>query len=307
MNYQKIYDDICKRGQERILPEGTYVEKHHIVPKCLGGGNEKSNITPLTAREHFLVHYILTRIYPNNSKIWNACFKMCHSGNGQKRFIPNSRLYEFIKIELNKLTKGKTYEELYGIEKAKELKEKISKKLVGKIVSEETKQRMCIAQQGIDRLGKKIHSEEQKEKWSRERSGEGSFFFGKKLSPESIRKRTESRDYTVSDQTKELLKLRKKEFFDSEKGDEYRKNYSIRFSGENGSFFGKSHPKETLERMAENNPRRKPCCIETVHFMSAPDASRKLNIPVHQIRRRCESDKEEWKDWNYIENPNKGK
>ena len=44
MNYQKIYDDICKRGQERQLPKDVYTEKHHIVPKCLGGGNEKSKI-----------------------------------------------------------------------------------------------------------------------------------------------------------------------------------------------------------------------------------------------------------------------
>lgn len=104
MNYQKIYDDICKRGQERQLPKEVYTEKHHIVPKCLGGGNEKSNLTILTAREHFLVHYILTRIYPNNSKIWNACFKMCSQSSNQKRFVPDSKLYESIKIQWNKLT-----------------------------------------------------------------------------------------------------------------------------------------------------------------------------------------------------------
>jgi hypothetical protein len=53
MNYEKIYDCIIKRAKTRKL-EG-YVEKHHIIPKCMGGSNEKQNIVELTAREHFYV------------------------------------------------------------------------------------------------------------------------------------------------------------------------------------------------------------------------------------------------------------
>ncbi len=300
MNYQKIYDDICKRGQERILPEDVYTEKHHIVPKCLGGTNEKNNLTVLTAREHFLVHYILTRIYPNNSKIWNACFKMCSGGKGQKRFIPNSRLYEFIKIELNKLKSGQAYEQLYGQERADKIKQKISKRLTGKIVSEITRQNMRIARTGF--LLGAIHSEEQKQKWSIERSGEGNPCYGRKLSEDEIRRRTENRDYTVSEETKKLLRLRKQQFFESENGKVYIEEYKIRFSGENNPFYGKSHTFESLQQMAENNPRRKPCVIEGIEYLSANDASRKLYIPKHTIRRRLNSTKEEWKEWCFIEN-----
>jgi hypothetical protein len=42
MNYQKIYNQIIERAQNRIL-EG-YVEKHHIIPKCLGGLDNKELI-----------------------------------------------------------------------------------------------------------------------------------------------------------------------------------------------------------------------------------------------------------------------
>ena len=303
MNYQKIYDDICKRGQERQLPKEVYTEKHHIVPKCLGGGNEKSNLTVLTAREHFLVHYILTRIYPNNSKIWNACFKMCTGGESQTRFIPDSKLYEFIKIELNKLKKGQTYEQLYGQERADEIKQKISKKLTGKIVSKITRQNMSIARTGVS-LGS-IHSEEQKQKWSIERTGERSPCYGRKLSEDEIRRRTENRDYTVSEETKELLRLRSRQFFESETGKECIERYKIKFSGENNPFYGKSHTFKSLQQMMKNNPNRKPCIIDEIEYLSANDASRKLNIPKHTIRRRLNSTKEEWKNWFFINAINK--
>jgi hypothetical protein len=39
-----------------------HLEKHHIVPKSLGGDNSKENIVYLTVREHFVAHWLLTRI-----------------------------------------------------------------------------------------------------------------------------------------------------------------------------------------------------------------------------------------------------
>jgi len=56
MNYQKIYDQIIERAKNRKL-EG-YKEKHHIIPKCLGGPDNKENLVELTAREHFLCHLL---------------------------------------------------------------------------------------------------------------------------------------------------------------------------------------------------------------------------------------------------------
>ena len=63
MEYTRIYNQLIERAQNRTL-EG-YVEKHHIIPKCLGGSNNKENLVELTAREHFLCHKLLTKIYPS--------------------------------------------------------------------------------------------------------------------------------------------------------------------------------------------------------------------------------------------------
>lgn len=42
-------------------PSG-YFEKHHILPKSLGGSNARNNIVSLTAREHYICHLLLARM-----------------------------------------------------------------------------------------------------------------------------------------------------------------------------------------------------------------------------------------------------
>ena len=93
MNYQRIYDQIIDRGRVRKLK--GYKEKHHIVPKCLGGSNSRSNLVELTAREHFLCHWLLTRIYPADSKLAYAFWFMSHQKtSSQERFYKvSSRVY----------------------------------------------------------------------------------------------------------------------------------------------------------------------------------------------------------------------
>lgn len=58
--YQKIYDQIIERARGRKLD--CYSEWHHILPRALGGSNESFNLVQLTYREHFLVHWLLTKI-----------------------------------------------------------------------------------------------------------------------------------------------------------------------------------------------------------------------------------------------------
>lgn len=75
MNYGVIYDSLMERARQRGKPEG-YCEKHHVLPKCLGGSNEKSNLVFLTAKEHFMAHKLLVRMYPEVRGIWLALILM---------------------------------------------------------------------------------------------------------------------------------------------------------------------------------------------------------------------------------------
>lgn len=74
MNYQKIYNSIINQALERV--NKSYVEKHHIIPRFMGGTDELSNIVKLSPREHYLCHVILTKIVPENKKY--AAVKSCY-------------------------------------------------------------------------------------------------------------------------------------------------------------------------------------------------------------------------------------
>ena len=79
MNYSNIYSQLVLRGKKRgnikkALP--YYTESHHIIPRCLGGGNETSNLVLLTAREHFIAHRLLSKMYPLNSGLKTAVLLM---------------------------------------------------------------------------------------------------------------------------------------------------------------------------------------------------------------------------------------
>lgn len=95
MDYKKLYNKIISNRKSKI-PVG-YKEKHHILPKSLGGLDVPENLVFLTAREHFICHYLLTKMFPEGSNNW---YRMCQafmmmkpSSSNQKRYF-NSRLYE---------------------------------------------------------------------------------------------------------------------------------------------------------------------------------------------------------------------
>lgn len=48
--YYRIVDN------RKANPLTGYSEKHHIIPKSLGGNNKKENLVSLTAREHFVTN-----------------------------------------------------------------------------------------------------------------------------------------------------------------------------------------------------------------------------------------------------------
>jgi hypothetical protein len=95
MNYKKIYDTIIFNRIDN--PPTGYAEKHHIHPRSLGGDNTKENIVSLTAREHFICHFLLTKMYKKNTNSWykmNHAFMIMKASNIDQYRYFNSRLYE---------------------------------------------------------------------------------------------------------------------------------------------------------------------------------------------------------------------
>ena len=189
MNYKKIYDSLINNANNRLL-EG-YSETHHIIPRCMGGTDDSSNLVVLTPEEHYLAHQLLIKIYPANKSLLYAAQMMTVENVDSGVSRPNNKLYGWIKTKISKeksermtgstlpeehranISKGQT-----GIKRGpmtEEHKRKISEALSGKPkgeMSDESRKKMS------ESAKNRTHSEETKKKI-------GDAHRGKKLSEET--------------------------------------------------------------------------------------------------------------------------
>jgi len=99
--YSKIYFSITSNAKQRIT-EG-YTELHHIIPQSMGGSNDKDNLVELTAREHFICHWLLVKMTEGDdrSKMLYALKGMKAENKYQQRYQTKitARVYETYRIE----------------------------------------------------------------------------------------------------------------------------------------------------------------------------------------------------------------
>lgn len=83
MNYESHYLLLVERAKNR--PSPVVFERHHIVPRCMGGTDDKINLVDLTPEEHFLAHQLLVKIHPSVEGLAYACMKMAGNPHGHRR------------------------------------------------------------------------------------------------------------------------------------------------------------------------------------------------------------------------------
>lgn len=64
--YTHIYFQIIEKA--KTSPFQGYTESHHIIPKSLGGDNSPDNLVNLSAKAHWLVHKLLTKMTVGDNK-----------------------------------------------------------------------------------------------------------------------------------------------------------------------------------------------------------------------------------------------
>lgn len=181
--YTKWYNNIIATAKSRILLKEIYTESHHIIPRSLNGSNDPSNLVELTAREHFICHLLLPKMLNGIEKrnmtfaIWSM-LNRDHSKQRSRHKV-NSHTYQRLKIQV-----AKASSELHK----------------GKIVSEETKQKISAKAKGRTSPNKgKLMSEEQKQKLSIAHKG-------KSIATETVAKILEARkNYKHSEETKQKI------------------------------------------------------------------------------------------------------
>jgi hypothetical protein len=162
--YTRWYFNIINAANTRTLQSAIYTERHHIIPKSLGGDNSKDNLVRLTAREHFICHLLLIKMTNAGHRVSMiyALHGMRRSSKKQNRYVSKntSRVYEMVRKDISDIMKTR-------------------------VISDETRQRMSIS-------NKRNPSEETRRKMSESRRGRVGPMTGKTHSEESRRKMSET-------------------------------------------------------------------------------------------------------------------
>ena len=111
MNYQATYDRIIYSAKLRIPDSSAHYDKHHIIPRSMGGSNDPANLVNLTDREHFVVHTLLWKIHRNRS-MTSALWIMSQNKRYHYKEM-NSNRYAELREEFRK---HKTNQQIYKFE-----------------------------------------------------------------------------------------------------------------------------------------------------------------------------------------------
>lgn len=104
MNYKNIYDNLIQKFQNFKNIENLFLERHHIIPRCLGG-KDKNNTVMLPTRYHFVAHLLLWKMYPKGTEEHNKMAFAVHrfkTNSGNKYYSRNIKINSKIYAKIQK-------------------------------------------------------------------------------------------------------------------------------------------------------------------------------------------------------------
>ena len=177
MNYQRIYDAIIERAKSRGLNKKLldgYFEKHHIIPRCMNGTNDRDNLVLLTAREHYLCHWLLWKANKENRSLFYGYHKMAYSKtkDQMRNYKISSKQYEKLQLAHvefwhNKIVTEETRAKMSKAHKGFKHSEETIEKFKARKHSDETKSKIVSSR----RTHESWHSEETKRNISNAKIG----------------------------------------------------------------------------------------------------------------------------------------
>ena len=146
-SYQEYINRILLRGNEK--DKSNYQEKHHIIPKCKEGTNDKDNLIWLYPQEHYYAHKLLAEENPSDKGLQYAWWNMCHCALEKRGYKISAEDYAFSREKISKnmseFMKKKMNSKdnhFIGTHHSEETKRKISESNKGKYPSKETREKM---------------------------------------------------------------------------------------------------------------------------------------------------------------------
>lgn len=87
--YYRWYMQLCSGWPCVKDMADDYTERHHIIPRSMGGSNAKANTVKLSYRKHFLAHWLLVKCTEGEArvKMLAALFCMSRAVRSKRRII----------------------------------------------------------------------------------------------------------------------------------------------------------------------------------------------------------------------------
>ena len=158
MTYEEFINNILEtRG--RFACGNEYHERHHIMPKCMGGTDDEDNLIDLFAREHFEAHRLLALENLDVKGLVYAWHRMSCGGNDKmdsykltpeeyeemKKVYSEMRRKEATGVKQSSETIEKRVSKLRGKSRPEHVKQILREINTGRIVSEETRKKISEA------------------------------------------------------------------------------------------------------------------------------------------------------------------
>jgi hypothetical protein len=89
--YTKWYYNIISSAKANHTKD-VYTERHHIIPRSLGGSDDGDNLVDLTAKQHFICHLLLTKMFEVGSFEY---YKMIHAFCMMDWCYGNSNMFRY--------------------------------------------------------------------------------------------------------------------------------------------------------------------------------------------------------------------
>ncbi len=297
MNYHRVYSEFIADRLNTQPVKPAYFERHHILPRSLGGGDEASNIIRLTAEDHIFAHLLLARAHESRDMwaavkfIFGNAVRSCRSPNRRDIRIAAKAKEEFAK----KNTGANNCN--YGTKMSEESKRNLRCKNLGKKLSEDVKRRI-----GLSHLGKKhpnrkpvseetkakiaaaglgrVHSDETRAKMSLSNSGR--IFSDEHRFNISAAKKGKPVPHLHTEEVRKLNGLARRGLVVSE--ETRAKQSASRIGLRPGEY---TRRKMSDARTGGGNPRAKQIICEDTgeKFSCMKDAAEKKNISASKLRR----------------------
>ena len=247
--YQSYIDRILS-SRGNIKNQQEYQQRHHIIPRCVGGSNDADNLIWLYADQHFYAHYLLFIEHPDNDKLVYAFHAMSNFLNREDRNIISFDIQAQMFRQAREAYSKCHSERMSGQGNSR----------YGAVVSEETRRKISAANKG------KLIGQNNPQYG---KTGALSCAYGRKVSDQQREKRSQS------------LKGKKHSAQWSKKTSIGLKKY---YQFHEGAMTGKKHTDESKQKMSEAakgrvTRKRKIKCVQSGEiFDTLKQAAQKYNV-----------------------------